>query len=946
MWTTSGPGTTSATAIPDTNGVSLYYDASGINYHGIWEFKTTSSVTETVYFKWRYNGIHDWFMAHATLTAYVNDSNGNRIDTKTLVDSGVWDFFSFKGYLSLNVSAGDTYGFIVEGRNFDATDWFHGTLEIEPPLEVTPVVTGTKNAAGWYTSNVNVNWTSADLTGLPITSSSGCDPASITSDTTGTTLTCMATSANGTGKGSVTIKKDTLKPVTSSSAPVIDGSYYYISLTASDETSGVEHTYYSVDGGPEQTGTSIAVPKHIAHTIEYWSVDNAGNVESRQAVTTAAVVGAYLSSLTVGGTNLPLTVNQPVQSFTLSVPYTTTSINIAASVSVENAKLKVDDADTISGTTVTKSVSVGSNTYIVTVEAEDGTTSTYTIVVTRVSASSEANLTLSSGTYEVEATGANEYTINVPNSVETITLGLTVSEYATIGTVTGATYSGGNLALPTLDIGTNKVVMQVKAQDGTSNMYTIKINREVPPLSSENRLVNLEVIGRSLNPEFSRDITTYTVTVSEAVYSVTFKPTLPSGASYTVTGATYDRNSDNSFTLRPIEQETKFKLNIFAADSTARIYNLTVTKATYGILIPELTNVMLHDGTTSSSIQFSTSDSTNYQKDVYVRLGASGEKITGSFPLDAQIKITGAAGSQIDMGTNPKTFEFTVPSENGSTVTVNVYNVMAGRNYMFNIKRTNAVEVPENTPVDISGPGPKIFNVSGGVSIDLSGASIPAGATFKVNKVTPANKPASMKSVGATLEIFLTGGVSFNQPARLEFPLDAAADSSKVGVFYYNPDKKRWEYQRTNVSNGKAVAFVNHFSTYGVFEAEPTVVTPSITYKTDLNAELGYSNLPDGTVIYYTFDGTEPTENSPQFDVTKKLTVSAGQTFKAYSVSPGKLGGLQEPLPIKARMSITDVVKAIGSKQDRNSDSIFNVEDVKSLLGDIMPFTVSPNVTN
>ena len=54
-----------------------------------------------------------------------------------------------------------------------------------------------------------------------------------------------------------------------------------IELTATDADSGVADTFYVLDGGVQVTGTSISVTALGAHTLEFWSVDVAGNVEAR-----------------------------------------------------------------------------------------------------------------------------------------------------------------------------------------------------------------------------------------------------------------------------------------------------------------------------------------------------------------------------------------------------------------------------------------------------------------------------------------------------------------------------------------------------------------------------------------------------------------------------------------------------------------------------------------
>jgi YVTN family beta-propeller protein/probable HAF family extracellular repeat protein len=85
---------------------------------------------------------------------------------------------------------------------------------------ITPNVAGTQGANGWYTSDVNVTWSVTDAESA-ITSSTGCDTASITTDTADQTFTCTATSAGGTASQSMVVKRDTAAPTaTATPAPM------------------------------------------------------------------------------------------------------------------------------------------------------------------------------------------------------------------------------------------------------------------------------------------------------------------------------------------------------------------------------------------------------------------------------------------------------------------------------------------------------------------------------------------------------------------------------------------------------------------------------------------------------------------------------------------------------------------------------------------------------
>ncbi len=78
---------------------------------------------------------------------------------------------------------------------------------------------------------------------------------------------------------------DTVAPVTTDDAP--NGwvnKDVTVNFMASDMDSGVAVTYYTMDNGAPQTGQSVTITSEGIHSLTYWSVDHAGNVEEKKTV--------------------------------------------------------------------------------------------------------------------------------------------------------------------------------------------------------------------------------------------------------------------------------------------------------------------------------------------------------------------------------------------------------------------------------------------------------------------------------------------------------------------------------------------------------------------------------------------------------------------------------------------------------------------------------------
>ncbi len=76
---------------------------------------------------------------------------------------------------------------------------------------------------------------------------------------------------------------DTIPPNSSDNAPAgWQTSAVTVNFSCSDSLSGCNSTYYRIDSGSWASGSSVAVSTNGNHTLEYYSLDNAGNNETMQ----------------------------------------------------------------------------------------------------------------------------------------------------------------------------------------------------------------------------------------------------------------------------------------------------------------------------------------------------------------------------------------------------------------------------------------------------------------------------------------------------------------------------------------------------------------------------------------------------------------------------------------------------------------------------------------
>lgn len=175
-------------------------------------------------------------------------------------------------------AAGNSGTATVSGINVDTT---------------APVLTGSF-AAGWHTDDVTVTWTCTDAlsgaAGTPADTIVTGEGQNLSSSTTCEDIAGNAVTTTVTG-----IAIDRSAPTTVASTPAVPKRGWFtttvpVTLTGSDNLSGIAATRYTVNGGEAQVYTgAIQLTENGVHTVEFWSTDGAGNVETAGAELTVRI---------------------------------------------------------------------------------------------------------------------------------------------------------------------------------------------------------------------------------------------------------------------------------------------------------------------------------------------------------------------------------------------------------------------------------------------------------------------------------------------------------------------------------------------------------------------------------------------------------------------------------------------------------------------------------
>ena len=220
--------------------------------------------------------------------------------------------------------------------------------------------------------------------------------------------------------------------------------------------------------------------------------------------------------------------------------------------------------------------------------AQDGTTNTYTLTITRAEPtdgepplvlSSDATLSalaLSGVPFSFDA-ATNGYTLSVAHDTERTTVTAATSHSA----ASYAVHRNGTLdpdGTVELAVGDTAVTVVVTAQDATTNTYTLTITRAQPPPPPLSADATLSALALSGVP-FSFDAATNGYTLSVA--HDTERTTVTAATSHSAASYAVHRNGtlDPDGTVELAVGDTAVTVVVTAQDATTNTYTLTITRA-------------------------------------------------------------------------------------------------------------------------------------------------------------------------------------------------------------------------------------------------------------------------------------------------------------------------------------------------------------------------------
>jgi len=445
---------------------------------------------------------------------------------------------------------------------------------------------------------------------------------------------------------------------------------------------------------------------------------------------------ATLSALILSSGSLLPTFSSGAESYNASVDYSASSITITPTLTQATASIHVTyilevDSDphtdpVTSGSSKLIPLFVGLNIITIEVRAEDGTTKTYTVNVTRLQDASLSDLSLSNSingnsinlSPSPFASGTERYTASVANAVEAITVTATKSDNKA-STVQYIGSSGTTAFTGALAVGSNVIRTLVTAQDRTTKTYTVTVTRAGSAVATLSGLSLSNSANLSPSP-FASGTDSYTASVGTLVDSITVTATrTQENATITVNGTSVNSGSASGLIPLNVGSNT-ITVVVTAQDGTTKTYKVYVIRKSNDAT---LSTLVISSGTLSPAFLSGTENYTASVSNPTITITPTVNQANATFVqylgVSGNVQFTGA------LALGPNTIRTKVTAQNGQIFKIYTVVVTRVEAVTYNIIWDN-----QGADVRVSSGGSSNFTTGSAIATIPTTAPQKTGYTF------------------------------------------------------------------------------------------------------------------------------------------------------------------------------------------------------------------------
>ena len=390
----------------------------------------------------------------------------------------------------------------------------------------------------------------------------------------------------------------------SGTGTVADSAAVQTGVSPSDAAGWVDAEHTGIGASQDITGLTngaeyrVRVRARNGNSAGEW-VFAAGTPKSDDATLSAlAATGSGSADGTFTALTLTPTFAAGTTAYAATVTGAVTHVKLTPTVTDSNASVTVAGNAVTSGSSSDAiALTLGANEIAVVVTADNGSTQTYTVTVTRQSGDATLSALAATGSGSADGTftalaltpdfaaGTTAYAATVAGAVTHVKLTPTATDSDASVTVAGnAVTSGSASDAIALNVGANEIAVVVTAEDGSTRRYTVTVTRQSGDATLSDLAGSTSTDGSDfsgalvLTPDFSAGTTVYAAAVTSEVTHVKVTPTVAdTTAGVTVDGATVASGAASA--ARPLALGANvIAVAVTAEDGSTRRYTVTVTR--------------------------------------------------------------------------------------------------------------------------------------------------------------------------------------------------------------------------------------------------------------------------------------------------------------------------------------------------------------------------------